>query len=83
MSSIPTPSSCTSIVSSLSLSSHFRLILPSLPSYPWTIQFVTASDTAVFISEISSNVGSNLVQNAATTTLAKLSFSDLIEDADK
>ena len=50
--------------------------MPSLPSYPWTIQFVTASDTAVFISEISSNVGSNLVQNAATTTLAKLSFSD-------
>ena len=44
------------------------------------IALVTASDTAVFISAISSNVGSNFAANEAAITLAKLSFSDLAEN---
>ena len=35
-------------------------------SYPWIILFVTASDTAVLISSISSNVGFSCETKAAT-----------------
>lgn len=43
------------------------------------MQFVTASETAVFISAISSIVGSSEDTNAATVTLANDSLLDLLE----
>ena len=42
------------------------------------MQLVTASDTAVFRSEISSSVGFSCVQNEATATLASASFTGLL-----
>ena len=42
------------------------------------MQFVTASETAVFISESSSIVGSSCEANAATVILANASFDDLL-----
>ena len=74
--SMPIPSSWTSIRTSCPTRLTFNVIFPSMPSYPCTILFVTASETAVLISAISSTVGSRRVQNAAAVTLAKLSFSD-------
>jgi len=52
-------------------------IFPIESLYAWTIQFVTASETAVFISLISSIVGSSCVTNAATAARAKPSLFDL------
>ena len=40
------------------------------------MQFVTASDTAVFMSEISSILGSNCEAKLATVIRANASFSD-------
>ena len=45
------------------------------------MQFVTASDTAVFISASSSIVGSNCEANAATAILANASFDDLLTNS--
>ena len=61
ISSIPTPKSCTiiSIVSSSKLFviiSIITFLLSSKSLYPCSIAFVTASDSAVFISTISSKV---------------------------
>ena len=42
------------------------------------MQFVTASETAVLISAISSIVGSSCETNAATAILAKASLVDLL-----
>ena len=77
--SIPSPLSEIITVTSLpfiSLSIDTNPFL--LFSYPCIIEFVTASDTAVLTSVISSIVGSNCDIKAATDTLAKLSFSDLL-----
>ena len=45
------------------------------------IALLTASETAVFISDSSSRVGSNCDINDATATLAKLSFVDLLRNS--
>ena len=44
-------------------------------------QFFTSSETAVFISAISSNVGSNCATKAATEILAKASLFDLLKNS--
>ena len=44
------------------------------------MQFVTASDTAVFMSASSSIVGSNCDANAATVILANASFAPLFKN---
>ena len=59
MFSIPFPLSEISISTVLPISLVTIFTIPSVSSYAWIIQFVTASETAVFISEISSIVGSS------------------------
>ena len=76
MSSMPLPVSLTLICSDLSSISHSTVIMPRLPLYACTVQFVTASETAVFMSPSSVNVISNWDTKQATAPLAKASFDD-------
>ena len=78
---IPFPLSEIWISIRLSFILHSIFTMPKTFSYPWIIEFVTASDTAVFISASSSIVGSNWEANAATLILAKASFVDLLTNS--
>ena len=51
-------------------------MIPLSPWYPWITALVTASDTAVFTSSISSMVGSSRLIKTATATLANSSLLD-------
>lgn len=80
--SIPIPLSSTVIlISSSQILASIITTLLSSHSYPWIIAFVTASETAVFISVNSSIVGSNWAIKADTLTLANPSFSDLAKNS--
>ena len=70
MSSMPLPVSLTLICSDLSSISHSTVIMPRLPLYACTVQFVTASDTAVLMSESTASEGLRSTQNAATASRA-------------
>ena len=75
------PLSEISTINSLLCNCAFILIMPCSFTYPCIIQFVTASDIAVFISASSSNVGSNCETNAATVILANASFTALLTNS--
>ena len=79
--SIPFPESDISIKTSFSLILHISFTIPCLSSYPCIIELVTASDTAVLISAISSSVGSSWAINAATAILANASLFDLLKNS--